>query len=398
MDEKKKLRILITTSWYPTSKSTSGVFVKEQGEALCRAGHDVTVLLVRYSTLMKWLRSIFGESGPVNDKSEVLRVVEYHVVFPLPGRFFRDPQAYFKRTITRKILRSVKRLFGRSGLPDIIHHHSLSDNSYLASAIATTFSIPYVFTEHSNYFTYGELNRFNRFETFEDHKKFLEGACSRIAVSEVRAKAYAEIFGTPFSALPNMVIRDFESPLSTEPKEEQFTFVCVALLDKRKRQDVLLKAFRQAFNDQPVRLLLVGHGNMETEYRQLSATLGLDGQVVFMGKRSREEIIRIFDRSHVAVLSSDQETFGIVLAEAMFRGIPAISTVSGGPEEVITPGSGLLCPKGDIDALAAAMKKIKETYSSYDPADIRTRAIARYSEKTIIAKLEAVYTGCLVAG
>ena len=190
MSATKKPHILITTSWYPTDKSTSGVFVKEQGEALCRAGHNVTVLLITYSTLSGWFR----QSRPQFDKSALLNVVHLNIVFPLPGRFFKNASAYFKRTILKRTNRWMKKHVAENGKPGIIHHHCLSDNAYVVESLSGNFNIPYVFTEHSNYFSYSELNKFNSFETFEDHKRFIQNASERIAVSDVRAKGYTTIF------------------------------------------------------------------------------------------------------------------------------------------------------------------------------------------------------------
>lgn len=385
------MHILITTSWYPSEKSTNGVFVKEQGEALCRAGNKVTVLLITYSTFATWIKSFFLENKLSFDKSDFMEVIHKHVVFTLPGRLFKKPNEYFKRTIIHKSIARMDRCFSYAGKPDIIHHHCLSDNAYVTEALASEFKIPYVFTEHSNYFTYEELNKFNSFETFEDHKRFVQHASERIAVSEVRAKGYAAIFDAPFIAISNMVQELFAGPIALTKKSEPFTFVCIANLDKRKRQDLLIRAFASAFKDQPVRLQLVGNGHMENSYRQLADELAISNQVEFLGKQNRENVKRIFDEAHVAVLSSDQETFGIVLAEAMFRGIPVISTICGGPEEIVTPITGLLCPKGDEVALADAMQKMKIHYKDYAPDEIRKYAQSRFSEEIIVKKLELIY-------
>lgn len=385
-----KPHILLTTAWYPTDKSTSGVFVKEQGEALCRAGHRVTILLITYSTLAG-----ARKPRPKFDKSELMEVVHLRVTFPLPGRFFKNASAYFKKTILKRANSWMRKHISAHGKPGIIHHHCLSDNAYVAESLSKNFGIPYVFTEHSNYFTYEELSKFNAFETFADHKRFVQNACARIAVSEVRAKGYASIFDAPYTVVSNMVQELFAGPLTSNKKAEHFTFVCVAILDTRKRQDLLIRAFAAAFKDQPVRLQIVGNGHKENAYRQLANELGVAAQVEFTGKQNRENIKRIFDEAHVAVLSSDQETFGVVLAEAMFRGIPVISTICGGPEEIVTPETGLLCPKGDAAALADAMKKMKSEYSTYSPAAIKDYATAHFSENIIVHALEAIYSKCI---
>src|SRR5262249_37921982 len=159
----------------------------------------------------------------------------------------------------------------------------LSDNSYLAEALSNAFDIPYVFTEHSNYFTYDELNKFNWFETFQDHCRFVRNAAARITTAEIRARGYERIFHAPFICIRNLAIDLFSSPLVRRAPELPFTFICVAVLDHRKRQDVLLKAFARVFKKKNVRLLLVGNGILENTYKVISVKLGIEEQVYFKG-------------------------------------------------------------------------------------------------------------------
>lgn len=75
----------------------------------------------------------------------------------------------------------------------------------------------------------------------------------------------------------------------------------------------------------------------------------------------------------------------------MFRGKPVVSTRSGGPEEVVTPETGLLAPTGNDAALGEKMKEIYDRYYRYDPNQIRSSAMERYAERSIIRRLEHVY-------
>ena len=76
-----------------------------------------------------------------------------------------------------------------------------------------------------------------------------------------------------------------------------------------------------------------------------------------------------------------------VLVEAMFRGIQVISTICGGPEEVVTPQTCLLCLKGDASALAATMDKMRRDYSAFNPVEIRNHAILNYSVRNGLKKV-----------
>ena len=79
--------------------------------------------------------------------------------------------------------------------------------------------------------------------------------------------------------------------------------------------------------------------------------------VTFHGKASQDELIRYYDCSDVMLVPSLwREPFGLVIAEAMARGLPVIASNIGGPAEIIThEENGLLIEPGDAHALAEAL-------------------------------------------
>lgn len=388
-DEKK--HVLVTAAWFPSKDNTNGIFVKEQAEALARRGHKVAALIIDHDNLRTLLERR-GMKRPRYLKSELVRILRPRILFPFPYRFFDDPEAAYRRYIEAAAIRTIDAYIRAHGPIDLVHHHCLSDNSYVARALSNRLQVPYVFTEYSNYWIYDDLSRFNSFETPAEHVDFVQGAAARVAAAKMRAEGYRQIFGAEFRCIPNLVAKSFEAPLATRNSGGVFRFVCAAVLDRRKRQDLVLNAFASSFKGKPASLTFVGNGPYRADYEALAQALGIADQVEFAGIRSRDEVRAIFDTSHVGILSSQQETFGIVLAEAMFRGIPVISTRSGGPEEIIGPGRGLLVPVGDEKALADAMLQIQRDYDTYDPHAIRAWAVGKYSEDVIAAQIEQLYT------
>lgn len=382
------MRIWITTAWFPSLVNTSGIFVKEQAEALAAAGHEVTVILVRYGTLGAKLRGKWNPSEPL--PSESLQYLRVNAITRIPLKLLPDPDKKLKTVILKRVEKDTSTYAKMHGAPDVVHHHCLSDNAFVAERIAAIFNVPYYFTEHSNYYTDEELNKFNSFETFEDRKRFVQHAAGRIAVSDVRARGYEKIYGAPFITISNVVAPIFYKELNKE-KPNIFTFCCVAILDKRKRQDLLLKAFQRLLEKYNARLVLVGKGDKRNEYESLVEALGITDKVAFTGILDREGVVEQMDRSHCGVLSSDEETFGVVLAEAMFRGNPVISTRCGGPEEIITPKTGYIVEKDDVKALQDAMEKMIEYKDQFNPEEIRSYAEENFREEVIVAKLEACY-------
>ena len=188
-----------------------------------------------------------------------------------------------------------------------------------------------------------------------------------------------------------MVDTDFFTAGPDAPPDQPFVFSVICRLAHYKRIDVLLRALARAFQSQPVHLNIGGDGKQRAAWEQLAQQLGIAAQVTFLGALSREAVRDLIRRSHAVVSSSDVETFGITLIEAMACGKPVISTRSGGPELFVTESNGLLVPTGDPAALAEAMAQLVRDYARFDPAAIRASIVARFSEAAFIEQTEQIY-------
>jgi glycosyltransferase involved in cell wall biosynthesis len=94
--------------------------------------------------------------------------------------------------------------------------------------------------------------------------------------------------------------------------------------------------------------------------RQVKAC-ALEQNVRFLGPLKEHALIERFSTSHVLVVPSSYEGFGIAYLEAMGFGLPAIATTAGAAGEIITPGQdGYLVPPGDAPALAACLGRLVE--------------------------------------
>ena len=151
-----------------------------------------------------------------------------------------------------------------------------------------------------------------------------------------------------------------------------------------------------ALNDEQLRDLydrLVYLRNLEEKKQTVLASIEEQGKLT--GRLSREELSGLLGTCDAFVLASFAETFGIVFIEAMATGLPAIGTVCGGPEDIITPESGFLIRPGNVDALAAKMKTLYDTYESFDKEKIRQSIVSRFDFQLAGQKLRQVYSEAL---
>jgi glycosyltransferase involved in cell wall biosynthesis len=72
-----------------------------------------------------------------------------------------------------------------------------------------------------------------------------------------------------------------------------------------------------------------------------------------------------------------------VLHECAACGRPAIGTMCGGPQDIITDRSGVLVPVDDVETMAKAMLTMLDTASTYDRQAIREDIVARFGRDRV---------------
>jgi glycosyltransferase involved in cell wall biosynthesis len=132
-----------------------------------------------------------------------------------------------------------------------------------------------------------------------------------------------------------------------------------------KALDLLLHGQSGKDTEKPrLHLNIFGTGD-KTYVRELEVFLqekSLADAITFRGRVSQDELIKYYDCSDIMLVPSLwQEPFGLVIAEAMARGLPVIASNIGGPAEILTHNAnGLLVEPGDEQALASAITQLLE--------------------------------------
>jgi glycosyltransferase involved in cell wall biosynthesis len=150
------------------------------------------------------------------------------------------------------------------------------------------------------------------------------------------------------------------APLARGSGGPGLALLCVASLTPRKGHLVLLEALAElAALDW--RLVCVGSAERDPACAQaIVAALDrfdLRERVELAGECGETEVVPYYDRADLFVLASYHEGYGMVLAEALARGLPVVSTTAGAIPDTVPDGAGLLVPPGDPAALAAALRR-----------------------------------------
>ena len=143
------------------------------------------------------------------------------------------------------------------------------------------------------------------------------------------------------------------------------SLLCVAALTPDKGHDVLLGGLATA-TDLSWRCACVGSVVRDPAFaagvRRRARNSGLGDRVRFPGPRIGAELDRAYAAADLLVSASHAETYGMVVTEALARGLPVLATDVGGVTEALGHGEdgtrpGLLVPPGDPAALGAALRR-----------------------------------------
>ena len=136
----------------------------------------------------------------------------------------------------------------------------------------------------------------------------------------------------------------------------------VGRLDKNKSQDLLIKAFSNIDNH-GWKVIIVGEGDEDTNYRNLAKELNVDDKIELVG--SQKNIWYFYNNADIFSFTSKSEGFPNALIEALYFGIPSVSTdCPHGPSELIEHAiNGYLFPVDDQEKLEFYLKKLMTSES-----------------------------------
>lgn len=376
------MHILILPSWYPNKNSRiSGIFFKEQAEALAKQNLKIGCISINESSL----RYIFSKkevSFDYYDKN-INGVQTIGLMYPIANRF-KNLRKFIRLIIFKRLF---KKYIYKYGKPDLIHLHSFLYGEF-AIWIKKTYNINYIVTEHSS----GFARKLYTKNELAYAKKIFSNSKYNIAVSNEFKKTLEKLYSIKFYYIPNPINTDFFVP--SIKKDNKFKFINIGFLNKNKNQDMLIKAFTKAFGkNEDILLTTVGSGEEYNNLSTLIKELNMQNRIKLYGEASREEVLKLLQASDRFVLSSKYETFGVAVIEAMSCALPVVATKCKGPESIIVNNNLGKLVDINIDSLANGM--VESYNSNYDKSYIRKYAVDNFSYKAVTNKLLKVYKKCI---
>ena len=151
------------------------------------------------------------------------------------------------------------------------------------------------------------------------------------------------------------------APLARRARGATLQLLCVATLIPRKGHDLLFTAL-SALRAVPWHLTCVGSLTRDPDtvarLRTQLQRLELEGRVRFAGEMHAAELSQAYADTDLFVLPTHFEGYGMVVAEALARGLPVVSTRVGAVAALVGATAGVLVAPGDAQLLAAALRHV----------------------------------------
>ena len=217
----------------------------------------------------------------------------------------------------------------------------------------------FVLVHHLRYHDYE--SKVLRFLAFQIEKLFLGFSDVLIAISKSTRSELADLRKQEkgiYLVNPGIDLGDFK--MDTGKDSDCFNILFVGDCVKRKGLEYLIRAL-SLLRQENVHLHIAGNLEKDLAYSSRIFSLikdeGVENRVTFHGRVDEKKKIKLLLSSHVFVLPSLWEGYGIAAAEAMRAGLPVVGTKAGAIAELIADGlNGILVPPKDATSLARALE------------------------------------------
>ena len=364
------MNILVVTQLYPQPDDTGGYKITHTVEYFCKEwaseGHKVVVIHVpsKFPSIYYHAPSFIKKrlikgSLRIIPSKESRKEISYIssdgiVVHRLPLLKMFPGKSYSKSKLKNVSLK-INSLLSRDGfVPDLVLGHFANPSTELVANLANYYHCKSSIVFHNDC-TKQNIRKYRILENINNIKAI--GCRSQCEAKLLKTLLNRDLF-ICFSGVPNDAITKATKQCNKHDYSDGVKYLYVGGLVSAKNVDSVIKAFSFAKKENDT-LTIVGDGDLKNDLIKLSAELNLAKSIIFLGRMSREEVLKKMKEAHVFVMISEYETFGMVYMEAMLQGCITIASLNGGFDGIIKDGeNGFLCEQGNSDMLASIFKKI----------------------------------------
>lgn len=249
--------------------------------------------------------------------------------------------------------------------PNLIHCHGFWP-TILAVLILNQYKL--ISTLHNNpnedfVYEYGKINGkiITTILLFFQKKLYLNIAISKY-IEDVHRKMGLKNIITIYNGIP-------QNKFAIENEEvysKELSLVTVSVLNKIKNVSFLIKVIKELKKYIPkIQLKIIGDGQERKKLEMKVKEYMLEENVVFLGKKKREDIYDELRETDIFIFSSLSEGFGLVIAEALMLRIPVVTSNIPVMKEIVVQGkNGIICDL-EVNKYVEAILEIKKNLKQY---------------------------------
>lgn len=381
------MKILILPTWYPSDWNVAaGIFTQQNALAHLKAGYQVGIIYAdtHYKNIFNVpFRHLFRKKFDIEKGIPTFRY--YGLDFPNFNEYF--VYQWFKRV--EKLYLDYEKQFGR---PDIIHAHVFM-MGYAAMQLKKKYGIPYVITEHLSSFPLQKVPK--RYNTMIS--AIFDNADACLAVSQFLKCSMQPFTQNNIEVIPNNIDTHLFSLKPSKQYNVQnsfFKILAIGDLIPIKNFSLLIKTVHYLVFEKNIRnfeVNIVGYGYLEKQLKKEVQQYNVHGFINFLGGRFHHEIPQLMQESDIFISTSNMETCGVSILEALSVGLPIVATRVGGVPELINEERGILVNPNNVEDLANALMNVFLNIQNFDNQNNRNFVLQYASNEIVIEKLTQLY-------
>lgn len=392
------MRVLMIPSFFRNNENkSSGSFFLDQAILMQEKGHDVSILFADTYSLKH-----IGDFFNYKEKNEIINgisIIRDRELAP----FKHNGILGNRKAFIKCCLKIIKQEYNDKLPFDIIHAQNCVWAGVAAYTLSNKYNIPYIITEHSSMYELAEEKMLSKLYRYI--RIGFDNASSIVCVSDKLKNSVQKYTMNKISVIGNVVDTQSYSLINRIiDKKQPFVFTTVAFLTTEERVklkgiDLLLQGFKRFLEVNSNAILkIIGVPESIIILSKLISDMNLNGKVLIIEPLERDRIFEEYKMTNCFVLLGKYETFGLVYAEAMATGLPAIATDVGISEEIISDATGVICKERNPECVANALLHVYEKYEEYQPQQIRERITSRYSKESVGEQIEYIYQSVMHKG
>ncbi len=367
--------ILLLSYWYPNKINQNfGIFVKRHAQAI-KQNQQVIVMAVNIiagKSLFKKSVTVFEDENKVITHQLIIESKVYKLLYLLLPWQYVILKNYIQKHIITKFNVSI------------LHSNVIFPCAIVGYKLGLKFKWKHVITEH-----WTRVDKFFSKSLYKNKGKRVLDKAHAITVVSDTLKNTIEKYSTnkKFYIIPNVIDNNVFFYDNTIPKNEELTFIAAASWMPHKNPFYFLEALNELHQEKklpPFNVVMIGVG----EQLNLVKAKNYQFEIDFKGQLSPNEIKKELNKSHIFLHGSDYETFSVIIAEALFCGLPSVVSPYGIANQVINKTNGFVTNNTHNDW----KEKIVLCYNSnYDNEYISNQIKDKYSVNAVAQLFSEVY-------